>query len=66
MSKELEEALKTIKKVCEQHPVCRACPMRARNEDENDGYLCYLRTKNPLNWRFKEEIPPEVPRIFGD
>lgn len=66
MEEELFKALKTIQNVCQRHTVCRACPMRVRDEDENDGYLCYLRTKNPLHWRFKDEIPPEVPRIFGD
>jgi hypothetical protein len=65
MEDKLLEALKAVKNECEQHRVCKECPIRVKNID-NDEYMCYLRTKNPLNWRFKEEIPPEVPRIFGD
>ena len=65
MEEKLLKALQTIKEECENNPNCKMCPMRVKNID-NDEYMCYLRTRNPLCWSFKHQVPQEVPRIFGD
>ena len=65
MEERLLEALKLIKNECSSHSECKTCPMRVKNIGQ-DEYMCYLRTKNPLCWTFKEDVPQEKPRVFGD
>lgn len=66
MSEELMKALKLIKDECTGNQFCKDCPLRVANLDPELNSWCYLRNRNPINWHFKDDVPPEKPRVFGD